>query len=56
MTSRFVFTEGAETQTLEILDYLTAKSESAAVRVRDAITTLSGSSPRAPTSATRVKT
>ena len=37
MTSRFIFTEGAETQLLEILDYLADESESAAVRVRDAI-------------------
>lgn len=37
MTSRFIFTEEAETQLLEILDYLADESESAAVRVRDAI-------------------
>lgn len=37
MASRFVFTEEAETQLLEILDYLAGESESAAVRVRDAI-------------------
>lgn len=36
MASRFVFTKEAEIQLLEILDYL-AGSESAAVRVRDAI-------------------
>jgi plasmid stabilization system protein ParE len=37
MSSRFIFTEGAETQLLEILDYLADESESAAVRVRHAI-------------------
>jgi plasmid stabilization system protein ParE len=37
MTPRFVFTEEAETQLLEILEYLAGESESAAVRVRDAI-------------------
>ena len=37
MTSRFIFTEAAETQLLEILDYLADDSESAAVRVRHAI-------------------
>jgi plasmid stabilization system protein ParE len=37
MTSRFVFTEEAETQLLEILDYLADEGQSAAVRVRDAI-------------------
>jgi len=37
MTARFVFTEEAETQFLEILDYLADESESAAVRVRHAI-------------------
>lgn len=37
MTSRFIFTEEAETQLLEILDYLADESESAAVRVRHAI-------------------
>jgi plasmid stabilization system protein ParE len=37
MASRFVFTELAETQLLEILDYLANESESAAVRVRQAI-------------------
>jgi plasmid stabilization system protein ParE len=37
MTPRFVFTEEAETQLLEILDYLADESESAAVRVRDAM-------------------
>ena len=37
MTSRFIFTEEAETQLLEILDYLSDESESAAVRVWDAI-------------------
>lgn len=37
MAARFVFTEQAETQLLEILDYLADESESAAVRVRDAI-------------------
>ena len=37
MAARFVFTEEAELQLLEILDYLTGESESAAVRVRDAI-------------------
>lgn len=34
---RFVFTEDAETQFFEILDYLANESEEAAVRVRDAI-------------------
>jgi plasmid stabilization system protein ParE len=37
MTSRFVFTEEAETEILEIVDYLAGESESAAIRVRDAI-------------------
>src|SRR5262245_18853196 len=37
MTGRFVFTEKAETQLLEILDYLSDESASAAVRVRQAI-------------------
>jgi plasmid stabilization system protein ParE len=37
MTSRFIFTEEAETQLLEILGYLADESESAAVSVRDAI-------------------
>ena len=37
MASRFVFTEEAETQLLKILDDLADESESAAVRVRDAI-------------------
>ncbi len=37
MTSRFVFTEEAETELLEILDYLADENESTAVRVRDAI-------------------
>jgi plasmid stabilization system protein ParE len=37
MTSRFIFTEEAETQLLAILDYLADESESAAIRVRDAI-------------------
>jgi toxin ParE1/3/4 len=35
--ARFVFTEEAETQFLEILDYLASQSESAAFRVRTAI-------------------
>jgi len=33
----FTFTEEAETQLLQILDYLAAESELAALRVRDAI-------------------
>jgi plasmid stabilization system protein ParE len=37
MVSRFIFTEEAETQLLEILDHLADESESAAVRVRDAV-------------------
>ena len=37
MTARFAFTEEAETQILEIVDYLAGESESAAIRVRDAI-------------------
>jgi plasmid stabilization system protein ParE len=37
MMPRFVFTEEAETQLLEILGDLADESESAAVRVRDAI-------------------
>lgn len=37
MTARFVFTEEAETELLEILGYLADESESAAVRVRQAI-------------------
>jgi plasmid stabilization system protein ParE len=37
MASRFIFTEEAETDLLEILDYLADERESAAVRVRDAI-------------------
>lgn len=37
MATRFVFTEDAETELLEILGYLADESESAAVRVRDAI-------------------
>jgi plasmid stabilization system protein ParE len=37
MASRFIFTEEAETQLLDILDYLADESESAAVRVRDAV-------------------
>jgi plasmid stabilization system protein ParE len=37
MPPRFVFTEEAERQLVEVLDYLTAESERAAVHVRDAI-------------------
>jgi plasmid stabilization system protein ParE len=37
MSPRVVFTEEAERQLLGILDYLAGESESAAVRVRDAI-------------------
>lgn len=37
MAARFVFTEEAETQLVEILDYLASESETAAVRVRDAL-------------------
>lgn len=37
MSTRFVFTEEAEGQLLEILDFLADESESAAVRVGDAI-------------------
>jgi plasmid stabilization system protein ParE len=37
MASRFIFTEEAETQLLEILDHLAGESEAAAVRVRHAI-------------------
>jgi plasmid stabilization system protein ParE len=37
MRSRFVFTEEAESQLLEILTYLSDESEAAAVHVRDAI-------------------
>jgi toxin ParE1/3/4 len=37
MASRFIFTEEAETQLLEILDYVADESVSAAVRVRHAI-------------------
>jgi plasmid stabilization system protein ParE len=37
MAARFVFTEEAELQLLEILDYVANESESAAVRVRNAI-------------------
>jgi plasmid stabilization system protein ParE len=37
MASRFIFTEEAEAQLLEILDHLGDDSESAAVRVRDAV-------------------
>ena len=37
MAARFVFTEAAEIQLLEILDHLADESEAAAVRVRDAI-------------------
>lgn len=37
MAARFVFAEEAELQLLEILDYVANESESAAVRVRDAI-------------------
>jgi plasmid stabilization system protein ParE len=37
MASRFIFTEEAETQLLEILDFLADESETAAARVRDAI-------------------
>src|SRR5262245_38250431 len=37
MGARFVFTEEAEAQLLDILDYLAGERESAAVRVRDAI-------------------
>lgn len=37
MASRFVLTEVAETQLLEILDYVADESEFAAVRVRNAI-------------------
>ena len=56
MTSRFIFTEEAETQLLEILDYLADESESAAVRVRDAIYDAVGNSPRGPPWATRART
>ena len=37
MESRFVFTEAAESQFLEVLDDLSEESESAAVRVRAAV-------------------
>ncbi len=37
MTPRFVFTEDAELQLLEILDYLADESESVTIRIRDAI-------------------
>lgn len=37
MAARFVFTEAAETQLLEILDYLADENEAAALRVRNAI-------------------
>ena len=37
MAPRFIFSEEAEAQLLEILDYLAADSETAATRVRDAI-------------------
>jgi plasmid stabilization system protein ParE len=37
MAARFVFTEEAEGQLLEILGFLASESESAAVRVSDAI-------------------
>lgn len=37
MATRFIFTEEAETQLLEILDHLAGESETAAVRVRHAI-------------------
>jgi toxin ParE1/3/4 len=37
MTSRFIFTEEAERQLLEILEYVADENESAAVRVRQAI-------------------
>jgi plasmid stabilization system protein ParE len=37
MAARFVFSQEAEAQLLEILDYLANESESAAVRVRDAL-------------------
>jgi plasmid stabilization system protein ParE len=37
MASRFIFTEEAETELLEILEILDHPSESAAVRVRDAV-------------------
>lgn len=56
MTSRFVFTEEAETQLLEILDYLADESESAAVRVRDAIYDALRSSLTSRASATGAKT
>ena len=46
MTSRFIFTEAAETQLFEVLDYLADDSESAAVRVRHAIYDGVGNSPR----------
>ena len=56
MTSRFIFTEEAETQLLEILDYLADESESAAVRVRDAISAAVGKLAERPASATRART
>jgi plasmid stabilization system protein ParE len=37
MSPRFIFTEEAETQLLDILGYLAAENEAAAVRVRNAI-------------------
>ena len=37
MAAPFVFTEEAETQLVEILDYLAGESETAAARVREAI-------------------
>jgi|tagenome__1003787_1003787.scaffolds.fasta_scaffold20721873_2 plasmid stabilization system protein ParE len=37
MAARFAFTEAAETQLLEILDYLADESEAPALRVRNAI-------------------
>ena len=37
MATRFIFTEEAEQQLLDILDYLATDSDEAAVRVRDAI-------------------
>lgn len=56
MTRRFVFTEDAEIQLLEILDYLADESESAAIRVRDAIYDAVGKLAERPGIGIRAKT
>ena len=55
MASRFIFTEEAETQFLEILDHLADESESATVRVRDTVYDVVGKLAESPGIGQRAK-